>query len=135
MSTTCRSSPGVPSSFHSAWNMGVRPVPAQSMLIVFLPSKGYCALMLNLMCLKPTMAPGSRPCRYCETAPPSYRLTSRSNEPACSGGENGVYGRTASEPSKSSLPPPSLRPRPGAFRRMHAHTGRPSGLPPGISNE
>mmetsp|Transcript_41571 Transcript_41571/g.88715 ORF Transcript_41571/g.88715 Transcript_41571/m.88715 type:complete len:223 (+) Transcript_41571:558-1226(+) len=130
---TLRSSPGVPSSFHIAWYIGVMPVPAQIMVMVFLPSNGYCDLMLNLMCLKPTLAPSSSSCNHCETAPPSYRLTSSSNFPSIELSDIGVYGRTASVPSQSSLPPPSLRPRPGARKRRHAQTGRfrdcPSGRP------
>mmetsp|Transcript_3421 Transcript_3421/g.7667 ORF Transcript_3421/g.7667 Transcript_3421/m.7667 type:complete len:218 (+) Transcript_3421:270-923(+) len=129
-STTCRTSPGVPSSFHNAWYMGASPVPAHSRVIDFLPSNGYGALMLKLMCLKPTLAPSSRPYNHCETAPPSYRLTHSSNWPSIALSDMGVYGRMASDPSKSSLPF-EPRPRPGAFRRTQAQTGSESDLPSG----
>ena len=45
------------------------PVPPQIILIFFLPSKGYGALILNKMCLKPTIAPICRECSHCETTP------------------------------------------------------------------
>ena len=46
----------------------------------------------------------------------------------------GVYGRTASLPSKSSFPPPSLRPLPGAFSSTQAQTGSESDCPSGKPN-
>ena len=47
----------------------VVPVPPQSILIFFFPSKGYCAWMFIEMCLKPTIAPIWREFSHCETAP------------------------------------------------------------------
>ena len=38
-------------------------------LTFFLPAKGYCDLMLNGMCLKPTIAPVSRLLSHCDTTP------------------------------------------------------------------
>lgn len=53
------------------WYIGVMPVPAAIRVNVFLPSKGYCALILNLMCLKLTLEPTDSSWSHCDTAPPS----------------------------------------------------------------
>ena len=67
-SVTSVESSAWPASSCRAWYMGAIPVPPAIMVMVFLP-KGYWALMLNGMCLKPTFAPISRPSRYLLTVP------------------------------------------------------------------
>lgn len=54
----------------ATWYIGAMPVPPHSIVIRFFPSNGYCLLMLAAICLKSTVAPSGRPCKYSLTAPP-----------------------------------------------------------------
>ena len=52
-------------------------MPAATSEIVLAGANGYWRLTLKAMCLKLTMAPGSRACRYCDTAPCAYLVRLR----------------------------------------------------------